>query len=119
MVAIAGKEGPLLDGRVATTDDCDVLALEERAVTDRAVGDALAGQLLLAGDAELARLTAGGDDHGRRAKLAIVGRSHDPVVTVDRDRRDLGAVSNLAPNFSACFWNLSASSGPMMCSKPG
>ena len=60
-------------------------ALEEGAVADRAVGDAAAGELLLAGDVELARVAAGGDDDRRRAVLAGVGLDHLHAVVLDAD----------------------------------
>ena len=119
LAPVAGQEGALLDGRVAAADDRDVRALEEGAVADRAVGDALAGQLLLAGDAELARLAAGRDDHRRGAELLAVRRAHHAVVAVGRDRGRPRRSRTWRRTSRACFCILSARSGPMMCSKPG
>src|SRR5688500_18491852 len=72
LAAVAGQEGPLLDRRVAAADHRYVLALEECAVANRAVGHALARELLLPGNPQLARLSAGRHDHCRRSKLAAV-----------------------------------------------
>src|SRR5207253_727260 len=74
---VPGEEGALLDRGVAAAHNRDLGALEERAVADRAVGDALARELVLAWDVELARLASGRDDHRGSAELAPVGGAHD------------------------------------------
>ena len=58
------QEGGLLDRGVATADDGDVLVAEEEAVAGRAPRDAVAGQPVLVGEAELAVAGAGRQDHG-------------------------------------------------------
>src|SRR5215210_4765949 len=58
------EEERLLDGGVAAADDRHLLATEEEAVARRAGGDAVTEQVRLAGDAELLRGGAGGDDQG-------------------------------------------------------
>ena len=59
---VAGDEEALVQGGVAAADHRDVVALEEGGVTGGAVGDAVAGQPLLAGDVEAVVVGAGGDD---------------------------------------------------------
>ena len=51
LAPVARQERTLLHGRVAAADDGDVRAVEEGPVAHRAVGDAAAGKLLLAGNA--------------------------------------------------------------------
>src|SRR5690606_20568146 len=60
----AGEVDRRLDAGVATTDDGDALAGEERAVAVRAVRDALVAVLLLAGDVHVAPAGPGGEHHG-------------------------------------------------------
>src|SRR6267143_163548 len=75
----------------------EVLALEECPVTHGAVGHALAGVLLLTGDAELHRRAAGGEDHGAGAiSVAARGDDLEPFVLrlthpFDGVGEDLGA----------------------------
>ena len=57
-----GEEAGLLDRRVATADDRDVLIAEEEAVAGRAGGHAVADQTRLVVDAEHQRPGAGGHD---------------------------------------------------------
>src|SRR6266550_3986271 len=71
----------LLDGRVATAHDGESLALEERAVADRAVRHALAGVLLFARNAELYRRAAGGQNDGL-GTIGVAARR----AALDRDR---------------------------------
>ena len=73
----AGQEGGLLHGRVPTTDDDDVLVLEEEPVAGGAVGHAVAGEALLPVDAQVPVLRAGGDDD--RAGLVDVVRGGDAL----------------------------------------
>ena len=72
----------LLDRGVAAAHHRQHLALEERAVTHRAIRHALAGVLLLARDAELHRRAAGGEDHRGGAIGVTLRRAHvEPAVT--------------------------------------
>ena len=86
LAAEAGQEGRLLDGGVAAADDRDVLLAEEEAVAGRAPGDAVAGEPVLALDAELAVARAGGQDHRAGAVLdaGAVGDDLDLAGQVDR-----------------------------------
>ncbi len=65
----AGEEGGLLDRGVAAADHDDVLVAEEEPVAGRAPRDAAAGQLGLAGDAEVAV----GRAHREHDGLGVVG----------------------------------------------
>ncbi len=92
----ARQEGGLLHRGVATADHDDVLVAEEEAVTGGAPGDAAPGELVLAGQAQLAVLRSGGDDDGLGpVDLALgVGDGLDVAGEVDRDhvvRDQLGA----------------------------
>src|SRR5438874_2365082 len=69
---VAREEVGFLYRRVAATHDGDDLIPEKRAITDRAVRNALAGVLDLARDAELHRRAASGDD-GRRREVRVPG----------------------------------------------
>src|SRR5438876_5930321 len=80
-----GQEEALLKGGVASPDDREVGALEERAVADGAVRDAAAVIFLLTDDAELRRLAADGNEHGVRRKLGSVPERHDLVVALGAD----------------------------------
>ena len=60
----AGEEVGVGHGGVAAAEHRDFLAGEEEAVAGGAIGDAMAGVLLLARGAELAVRGAGGDDDG-------------------------------------------------------
>jgi len=72
----AGEEGGFLGGGVAAADDADWDVPVERAVAGGAGGEAVAGEFLLAGEAEVPGAGAAGDDEG-----AGVG----PVAVVDLD----------------------------------
>ena len=76
----AGEVDRRLDARVAAADHRDALALEQRAVAVRAVGDALAAVFLLAGHVHLAPAGAGGEDDGLAAE-------HGAVLERDLDQR--------------------------------
>jgi hypothetical protein len=71
-----GQEGGLLHGGVAAAHHDHAPLAEEGRVADRAVGDATALQRALAGQAELARGGAGGDDD-RPGAMAVRPRLHD------------------------------------------
>ena len=73
-------------GGVAAADDRDVLVAEEEAVAGRAPGDAVAGEPVLALDAELAVARARGQDHRAGAVLGAgaVGDHLDVAGQVDR-----------------------------------
>src|SRR3546814_12584893 len=64
LVADVGEVERLLHGGVAAADHHDLLAAVEEAVAGGAGGNAAAVELLLAGNAQPARLRAGGDDDG-------------------------------------------------------
>ena len=66
-----GDEDRVLHRRVAAADHDHVLALEEGAVADAAGGDAAAGELDLARDAEPPRLGAHREDHGLGQVLLV------------------------------------------------
>ncbi len=72
-----------LQGRVAAADDGDVEAPEERPVAGRAVDHAAAGELPLAGDAQMALLHTAGDDEGARGHLAPRLELQDLAAPVD------------------------------------
>src|SRR5206468_12596323 len=61
-----GEEGGFLHRGVAAADHGDVLVAEEEPVAGGAPGDAVPGQLVLAGQPELAVGGAHGQDHGVR-----------------------------------------------------
>ena len=84
----AGQERRLLHRGVAAADDRDVLVAEEEAVTGRAPGHAVAGQLVLAGEAELAVGRAHRQDHRVGGELAVV-RAHDLDRSGQVDRDDV------------------------------
>ena len=70
-VADAGEVEALVHGGVAAADHHHVLATEEVAVADGAVGHAATAELVLAGDAELVVGAAGGDDDGLGGEVAL------------------------------------------------
>src|SRR5262249_59358062 len=75
------EEVALLERRVATTHDHQLLALEEGTVTDRAVGDATAGELCFTGHTKASCEAAGRDDQRRRREpLAAVHPDHLAAV---------------------------------------
>ena len=86
-----------LEGRAAAADDGDGLVPVERAVAGGAVDDAATGELVLAGDLELALLGAAGDDHGARLDLLARGELEDLGATVDADAVDALADHPLEP----------------------
>ena len=121
VLAELGQEDRLLHRGVAAADHEDLVVLEERGVAGRAVGDAAAGELLLAGHAELLVLGAHGQDDGAGAVLLVA----DPDL-VDAARLggqlDLVAssVTRRAPKRSAWSRKRCIISGPMIPSgKPG
>src|SRR6266550_2919836 len=97
LARVAREVVGFFDGGIATTHDGESLTLEERAVTYRAVGNALSSKFLFAGHAQLDRSAAGGEDHGLRAVGGPAGCLHvEPAVGVsldslDRVGDDLGA----------------------------
>src|SRR5207302_2364826 len=78
LAGVAGEEGCLLNGRVASTHDGDVLLLEEGAVADRALGDPAPLEVGLARDAQLLGLAACGEDD----EVGLVGSAFrlDPLA---------------------------------------
>src|SRR6266446_1558700 len=92
LLRIAREEVALLDGGVATAHDGQLFALEKGAVADRAVADAPALELLLSGDAQVAREAAGGHDQGGRPDLLSEVHTDDlggPVLVDLLDRLEL------------------------------
>ena len=90
-----GEVHRLVAGSVAAADHEDPLALEEGAVAGGAVGDAPAGERILAGDAQVPVLGARGHDH-RLGGEPIPARLHDEARTLffnafHRRRDELGA----------------------------
>ena len=81
----ARQEEAFLERGVASSDDREVRALEERPVADRAVGDSTSVVLLLARHAELDRLAADGDDDRVGAELGAVLEAHHLVVALAAD----------------------------------
>ena len=80
----AGQEGGFLHRGVAAADDGDVLVAEEEAVTGRTPGHAVPGQLVLAGQPELAVGRTHRQDHRVCGVLAVVGADHlDRAAQVD------------------------------------
>src|SRR5690606_25710761 len=69
-----GQVDGCLDTGVATTDHRHALALEQRAVTVRAVGHALATVFLLAGHVHFAPAGTGGQDHRLAAQGSAAGQ---------------------------------------------
>ena len=97
-----------------------VLAAEEEAVAGGAGRDAEAAELLLARDAEPARLRAGGDDH--RLGLVDVARIADGAERAGATGRPAVMMSwiTVVPTCSAWACICSISQGPWMASaKPG
>ncbi len=101
-----GEVHGLVAGGVPASDDEHPLGLEEGAVAGGAVGNAVARQLRLPGDAEAVVHGAGGKDD-RQAGAGSLVRFHREDVAVLRDGESRPAFSNSAPNFRACssiFW---------------
>src|SRR5262249_23629731 len=71
-----------LHGRVATTHDRQDFVLEERAITDRAVGYPFAGELFFAGNVELAGRATGTHDDGRDTIRAAQLSGHVELAVV-------------------------------------
>src|SRR5260370_27762809 len=69
LARITRQVSGLFDRRIATADDRQALAFEERAVAHRTVRDALARVLLLTGDAEFDWRPTGREDH----RLSAIG----------------------------------------------
>ena len=88
----AGEVVAFVHGGVAATDHDDVLAAEEVAIADSAVGDAAASELVLAGGAQLVVGAAGGDDQALGGKGAVVGVHHLDRLIGLFDALDLGVV---------------------------
>ena len=83
-----GEEGGLLHRGVAAADDGDVLVAEEEAVAGGTPGHAVPGQLVLAGEAELAVGRAHREDHRVGGVLAAVRPDDlDRAGQVDARRR--------------------------------
>ena len=78
----AGEVDGGLDAGVAAADDGDALALEERAVAVRAVGDALVAVVVLARHVHRAPAGAGGEDDGARPQRGAVGQLDGDVAVV-------------------------------------
>src|SRR5690554_2030649 len=74
MLDDTGQVDGRLDTGVATTDHRHTLALEQRAVTVRAVGHALAAVFLLAGHVHFAPAGTGGQDHRLAAQGSAAGQ---------------------------------------------
>src|SRR5699024_1407604 len=87
-LAEPGEEGGLLDRTVTAADHDDLLILEAAAVAGRAPADALAGEGLLAVDAELAVGGSGGDDQRLRPVDGAVleGDALDVPLEIELDR---------------------------------
>ena len=74
---VRGQLRRALKAGIAAADDRHVLAVIERAVTGRAIGQAFIVVLLGAGHVELAAARAGGDEQGLGfVCLTLVGRDH-------------------------------------------
>ena len=83
----------LLDGLVARAQHVDLLALEHLGVAGGAVGHAVAGELLLAGYAQHARLRAQVQQDAARLEVAAPLRLHEEVPVVQLlDAGDRGAL---------------------------
>src|SRR5262245_41388693 len=84
-----GEEQGLLDGSVAAAHNYYLLALEKEAVARGASGNAIALEFLLAGEAQPARLSAGGYDQ-RVAGVAVARIAVEPERTpAEFDSRDV------------------------------
>src|SRR5260370_21840049 len=97
LARITRQVSGLFDRRIATADDRQALAFEERAVAHRTVRDALARVLLLARDAEFDGRPTGREDHRLGAiGFAARGGHVEPAIgsfvnALDRVRDDLRA----------------------------
>src|SRR5207245_11140302 len=76
LLRVAREKLTLLDSRVSAAHDSQLLTLEERAITNRAVADTPSPEFLLSGDAEVPRQAARRHDQRRRPKL-IAGLQPD------------------------------------------
>src|SRR6266851_590458 len=85
---VAGEKFTLFHGRVPTADHRQLLALEERAIADRAVAHAATPELLLTGHLQVARQTARGHDQRRGAQLLAGLQAHHPGLALDVDLLD-------------------------------
>src|SRR3546814_4105696 len=91
----AGEVDRRLDAAVAAADHRDTLALVERAVAMRTIGDALVAILILARDAELTPARAGRQDHGARLQRRAVREPNlvQAALALGRDQL-LGALES-------------------------
>ncbi len=91
-----GDDAGQVDGRfhagVAATDHRHALALEQRAVAVRAVGDATAAVFLLAGHVHFAPACTGGEDQGLGLELAAVLELHTMQAVVAGRNQLAGAL---------------------------
>ena len=86
----AGQVDGRLDAGIAAADHRHVLALEQRAVTVRAVGHALGAVLGLSGHVHVAPAGAGGQDHAARQQSRAVLQRHRGMAARLVGRVDLG-----------------------------
>src|ERR687886_2282556 len=72
---ITREEEPFFYGAVASTDHHDALVSEEEAITNGTIRDTTVGKPIFAGHTQLARRSAGCDNHSiGRMRIAIIGR---------------------------------------------
>ena len=85
LAGVMGQIDGLLDGGIAAAHHRHIPSAEEEAVAGGAGRDARAAQLLLARQAEPARLRAGGDDHGIALinVAAVASGLEGPTVEID------------------------------------
>ena len=95
----AREEKTLLEGAVAPADDREVISFEERAVADGAVRHAAPVELLLAGNAQLRRLAADGDDDRVRGMSGAVVHLDDLAVALLTDLLHLRVRLDLQTEF--------------------
>ena len=104
LASVLCQVGAFLNGGVATADDGDVLALEERAVAHGAVRNTAGAQALLARYAQLPGVATGGHDHRGRAIGAFLA-DNDVLVALRVDfEREVG--DDLGPEFAGVFLEL-------------
>ena len=96
-----GQEQRFLDRGVAAADDRDVLAAIEEAVAGGAGGDAVAFERFFGGQAEPARLRAGGDDQHVAGvdRAAVAGEA-------ERTRLQIGVHDHVIGEFGADMFGL-------------
>ena len=95
----------LVEGSVAAAYNDDVLAAEEVAVADGAVGDTATGEFVLAGYAELLVGAAGGDDYGLAGVGALGGV--DEFIGADPGSRHPQLLHSAFPR--RIFWSAAPS----------